>query len=278
MKVLKETSYDYNMEAEKAIQKYRKRDKTHWKHRIALAHRLVADHVSPRITEVDSSKIVVADIGCSIGTFAIEFAKQGYKTFGIDFDPQAIKIAQQLSREEGVDPEFICGDIAEWREGLPQIDIAICFDIFEHLHDDELGALLQSLRRNLSRRGSLVFHTFPTQYDYLLYSRPKFRYPILPFRNLSSGKFERLLKIYACMVDIVFLLKRGKTYKEFIEKDGHCNPTTRERLEKILRRAGYKIILLETSQIYSYKYSIQEKFKAQSIADRNLYGVAVPAG
>jgi SAM-dependent methyltransferase len=275
MNIIKETSFEYGKDYQLIqAEKYRNRDNNHWKNRIELAQRLIDRHVLSRI-ENKIEQITAVDIGCSIGTFAIEFAKSGYQSYGIDFDNSALDIARQLAKEENVSPEFICGDVSNWSDSFPNIDIAMCFDIFEHLHDDELGSLLTSIRRQMSKDGSLVFHTFPTQYDYIFFG--KFRYPLLPFTYFASSKFFNVIvKIYSRLLDIGLLLKKGVTYKESIKKYGHCNPTTIERLTEILHRAGYEIKFIESSNLYDFKYSIQQQFSHQSISHRSIYGVAVP--
>jgi 2-polyprenyl-3-methyl-5-hydroxy-6-metoxy-1,4-benzoquinol methylase len=74
-----------------------------------------------------------------------------YQCYGIDFDPIVLEIASQLAKEENVSPKYVCGNIADWTSAFPPIDIAVCFDIFEHLHDDELGSFLTSIRKQLSK-------------------------------------------------------------------------------------------------------------------------------
>lgn len=77
-------------------------------------------------------------------------------------------------------------------------------------------------------------------------------------------------------MDAVLLFKKRQTYADLIASEGHCNPTTAERLGNILRRSGYEPALLETAQLYTYKEKLRRPFKGQPIADRNLYGVAFP--
>jgi len=256
--------------------KYRNRNSNHWKLRIELARDLVEKYVLPKYQGRPKKDIVLLDIGCSIGTFAIEFSKLGYRSYGIDFDSSALDIAKQLSDEEGVTPEFICGDVSKWDKDLPPVDIAICFDIFEHLHDDELGSLLASIRSRFSGKGALVFHTFPTQYDYIFYYKRYLSYPILLFKNLPRSVFDRIVKAYSSILDALLLLKTGKTYKEMIGHDSHCNPTTGERLTEILKRAGYEVVFLESSNLYKNGSHVQKRLRKQPIAFRNIYGVAIP--
>jgi SAM-dependent methyltransferase len=271
--------YEYGREYQlKQAEKYRNRKNNHWKIRIELAQNLITQYALPGIRGKPKKDIVVVDVGCSIGTFAIEYAKLGYQSYGIDFDPIALEIARQLSEEENVSPQFVCDDISWWNNNFPAIDIAICFDIFEHLHDDELGSFLTSIRKQFSKEGVLVFHTFPTQYEYIFFNKPYRRYPMIPFRHLSPSKFMKSVKIYSYMLDILSLLINGKIHNDIIKYYSHCNPTTEERLRDILMRAGFEIIFLELSNLNFYQSdkSIEEKFSNQPITYRNLYGVAAP--
>ncbi len=170
----------------------------------------------------------------------------------------------------------MCADIASWDVDFPSIDIAICFDIFEHLHDDELGSFLVSIRKQLSENGALIFHTYPTQYDYIFFKKRYLSYPLIPLRNLSESRFDSMVKLYACLIDALLLLCRGKSYKDMITYSGHCNPTTRERLTDIFRRAGYEVVVIESANLYNKKSGFHKRFHKQPITFRNIYGIAEP--
>jgi 2-polyprenyl-3-methyl-5-hydroxy-6-metoxy-1,4-benzoquinol methylase len=277
-KVPKATSYSYGHDYQlEQIEKHRSRHINHWQPRIALAHKLIDQYVLPRFVNRLPNSIQVLDVGCSIGTMAIEMASRGFRTYGVDFDASAIAIAKKLCLEEGVTIEFHQGDVAEWGDTLGlKFDFALCFDIFEHLHDDELGAMLQSIRRQLSDEGALVFHTYPLQYDYIFFSRKIITLPLYPFRKLSPECFERIVKVYALVIDMVLLMSTGKTYRERNEKIAHCNPTTKERLNIILQRAGYEVTFIETDNIFPFHIKIKKQFLGLPISHRNLYGVAYP--
>jgi len=273
----KETSNAYGLKYQtKQANKYRQRNNNHWKHRIKLAQDLVEKYVNPKFSHMSKNDIVVVDIGCSIGSFAIEFKKLGYQSYGIDFDKDAIDIAKELAKEEHVEPEFVCGDVSTWSENFPKIDIALCFDIFEHLHDDELGAFLSKIITNFSENGMLVFHTYPMQYDYIFYHDKYTKYPLIPFKNINPNIFNKFLKIYSSLYDIYSIIRFGKTHAESIKLDTHCNPLTLERLSDIFNRNGYDITYIDTSNLYNFKPSIQQQFKKQPFSHRNLYGVCIP--
>jgi len=273
MKEHAEYGRDYQLEA---ADKYRNREKNHWKIRIKLARELVEKYALPRLCNKPKQDIIIVDVGCSVGTFAIEFAKLGYKTFGVDFDDHAIEISQKLSVEEGVTAKFVKGDVSVLNDMIELVDIAICFDIFEHLHSDELGSFLSIIKKRLSANGCIVFHTFPTYYDYIFYRAAYRRFLPLLFRKLSINNFNRIVKTYSLFIDIYLILKTGRSYSERISHERHCNPTTEERLTQIFMRAGYELICIRSDNIYQYKKLIQNKFVSQPITYRNLYGVAIP--
>jgi 2-polyprenyl-3-methyl-5-hydroxy-6-metoxy-1,4-benzoquinol methylase len=275
----KPTSYGYGEEYQlEQVEKHRHRRENHWRPRLALAHQMIDEFVLPRLGK-PPSEITSLDVGCSIGTMAIEMALRGFRSYGVDFDRAALRLARELAAEERVTVEFFEGDVAEWRaEGLRSIDIALCFDIFEHLHDDELGALLQTIRQKLNPNGALVFYTFPLQYDYLFFSRDWLHWPLLPLARLPASAFEKLVRGYAAILDAGLLLVTGSSYKERIKKLSHCNPTTKARLAGILERAGYSIAFLHTRNIYPFKPHVVRRFDNQPIAHRNLFGVAYPQG
>jgi 2-polyprenyl-3-methyl-5-hydroxy-6-metoxy-1,4-benzoquinol methylase len=271
------SGYSYGVECQlRQKSMYMNRHKNNWRRRISLANSLLENYSTPYLKGKSKNSIVVADLGCSIGTFAIEFAKKGYKTYGLDSDPTAINIAKELAEEEKVNPTFICQNILLPNWNMPLIDVAVCFDIFEHLHDDQLGVLMQNIRLNMAENGVLIFHTFPTRYDYIFYSTRNWYKPLIPFRNFQPNTFEIITKSYAKILDIALLLKRGETHAESIANDGHCNPLTLKKLERLLSRSFYDIIKIDTDQLYPNKIKIQKIFQKHPIAYRHITGAAVP--
>ena len=217
-------------------EKFRGRKHNRWKVRCDLAHRLVDEHALPRLARARSGEpepgaVTVLDVGCSIGTFAIEMAHRGFNAFGVDLDETALTIARELADEEGVSPGFVLGDAADFSQSHGEIDIAIAFDIFEHLFDDQLGAMLVALRRQLAPGGSLVFHTFPSELDYLLFWGDERAAAFLePFKDAEPAHFDRLVKTYAAMRNAWEVLNTGQTHSEKIAPTSHPNPLSAERL------------------------------------------------
>lgn len=276
--LLKSTSYTYGKDYQlEQVDKHRNRKTNHWVRRIGIAHELIDKYVLPRFKNKANEEVVTLDVGCSIGTMAIEMASRGFKAYGVDFDQSALDIAADLAKEENANVTFFNGDVAEWQPDInEEMDIAICFDIFEHLHDDELGGLLQSVRRKLQKNGALVFYTYPQQYDYIFFGRPILHFPLIPFKYFSSSTFNKVTKAWAALLDFFYIIGSGQTYKERIKKYSHCNPTTIDRLKDILERSGYTVPFIDVETIYPYQANIVKRFSKQPITYRSIFGVAYP--
>lgn len=263
-------------ELEKIPEQYRQRFGRHWTYRRDLANHLLLEYALPRFKDKAPKDTVVLDLGCSIGNFTAAFARQGFQTYGIDLDQDALDLAGKLAYEKLVHPTFIQADVATLEIDVPPIDLAFCFDVIEHLHDDQLGTMLYQLRRKLNMRGCLVFHSWPTEYDHVFHNKSFLRYPLIPFAWLSAKHFNVITKIYANLVEITLLLRKGVTYREKNSNLSHCNPLSKERLRGIFTRAGYEMLILKAENLYPLEKSSLKFFAKQPIAFSNLYGVAVP--
>jgi 2-polyprenyl-3-methyl-5-hydroxy-6-metoxy-1,4-benzoquinol methylase len=276
MTKIKTTSYEYGSDYQnKQVSKYKNRANNHWQERINIFYKLLDEFALPLFENRKKSEITVVDIGCSIGTFALEAGRNGYNSIGIDFDKEAIEIAEKLAIEENVQAQFICGDVSSDIDFKKEIDIAVCFDIFEHLHDDELGILLQAIKKRLSKNGVLLYHTFPTKYDYIFFGRSIIHIPLIPFSLFGVKTFTKITKMYALIIDFFLLLFKNKTYRESIKTSPHCNLLSKENLSEILNRTGFENKSIEVSQLYNLRKKAQNRFRKQPISYRNLYGVAV---
>ena len=90
------------------LEKFLNRQNNHWGNHISLAKKLVAEHAPKK-------DATILDLGCSIGTFAIEFALDGYNTIGLDLNHEALKKAEKLANELGCNPKWICENAGSFK-------------------------------------------------------------------------------------------------------------------------------------------------------------------
>ncbi|NMM45583.1 class I SAM-dependent methyltransferase [Rhodospirillaceae bacterium KN72] len=280
--VPKETSYEYGAKSqEKMLKKYLNRANNHWSERIQCAKDLLESYARPHLGGRENADIFVVDVGCSVGTFALEFSRDGFRTVGVDFDKAAVAIAEDLAKQDSLGATFRCMDLADWQgNDLPAIDVAVCFDIFEHLHDDEIGALMLSLRRAMAPNGRMIFSTTPTQYSYL-WSGAGMRVKVTRFlaysmRWLSRGAYEKWIMLLDALVNIAMILKYGKTRTQLLKRDKHCNTLTLERVRDILLRANWQVDAIETCNLHRERFHHLKKLERHPITHTHILGAATP--
>lgn len=130
----------------------------------ALPERLAHAFKMARLEPSDE----VLDLGCGRGEIAIEAARLGCRAIGLDYSPDAVRIARQAAAQTAWASRptfFLANADGEWPiEG--KFDVVFALDVFEHLHASELRRLLALVRSRLKPGGRLVFHTSPNRYYY----------------------------------------------------------------------------------------------------------------
>lgn len=102
----------------------------------------------------------VLDLGCGMGTFALEAARLGADALGVDPAPAAIAVARDLAQKLGyARAAFLEADAAELPVTAETFDVVICADLTEHLDDETLSAILTESRRVLRPGGRLALYT-----------------------------------------------------------------------------------------------------------------------
>jgi SAM-dependent methyltransferase len=79
----------------------------------------------------------VLDLFCGAGRHSLELARRGYVTTGIEFNPDYLKIAKELSEIENNAPQFIQGDVRRVDFGVSYAAVVIMFHSFGYFSDEE---------------------------------------------------------------------------------------------------------------------------------------------
>jgi ubiquinone/menaquinone biosynthesis C-methylase UbiE len=127
-------------------------DEEHWWY--VGMREIAAALLGPRLVAPDQSLL---DAGCGAGGFLAWAAGLGSFTrvCGIDVSTEAI----ELARARVPEAELHVGPLHELPFEREAFDLAVCLDVLQHLHEDELERSLRELRRVLRPSGTLLVRT-----------------------------------------------------------------------------------------------------------------------
>lgn len=102
----------------------------------------------------------VFDVGCGTGTILRAIAAEGVECTGLDVTPEMIARARMLSKEEGLEIEWIVGDARTMDMGRSFRFIFMTGHAFQHLLTDaDMRAFFDRTREHLLDDGCLAFET-----------------------------------------------------------------------------------------------------------------------
>jgi len=174
--------------------------------------RIYLYHIKKKIKEVFGNRAIhIFDAGCGQGRLSIPLAMDGHKVMGMDFTPEAIKLAKKYEKEKNVEIEFILGDLEKDinKIGSSKFHCVISTEVLYMIKDyknviNKLTFLLEP--------GGLMFISL----------RPRLYYVI---QKLINGYIS----------DSHDLLINKKTYIN----DGFLNCLSKDEIEKIMQTSGF---------------------------------------
>jgi predicted RND superfamily exporter protein len=109
----------------------------------------------PRFFNASRAVRIIIDIGIGYGVPACWLLErfQDAKVYGIDPDPERVRVASMAIGERGV---VQCGNAPDVPTPPEPADAAIILDVIHFLNDDDLKMTLERIRRNLNHEGILV--------------------------------------------------------------------------------------------------------------------------
>jgi 2-polyprenyl-3-methyl-5-hydroxy-6-metoxy-1,4-benzoquinol methylase len=134
----------------------------------------------------------VLDVGCDKGYGAAYLASKGANVIGVDANVEAIEFAAQYCL--GRQLECVCADALSLPFADGFFDVAVAFDIIEHIRDCD--RFLLEAKRVLNRSGIFLCSTPNIESHFSLF---------MPSDHVREFKADELLKLIGAHFDVVAL-------------------------------------------------------------------------
>ncbi len=232
----------------------------------------------------DGRPLRILDVGCGIGSGALEFALEGHQAWGIDVLDCMIERGRQVAESLGLADRvhLLTGDIRRLDKHFEPafFDAVVACDIFEHLDDQSICQVLDGLRKVMRPGGTIVVQTSPCRYYYWFDpTRRKMICLLAPLAWLP----DRLFTAYVRWLEGFLLRRLRSEHTRFYRHEpGHINCMDHTHLRGLLERAGL-------TQVHTFAVNAHPGFKDEgclkaawtkrlfgrkSVACRNVFGVA----
>lgn len=97
------------------------------------------------------------DIGCNWGRWSIAAAQKGFKTIGIDPSLDAVLAARRVSKQLGVETNFVVGDARFLPFATDAFDVVFSYGVFQHFSKENVKISLDEAVRILKKDGKTLF-------------------------------------------------------------------------------------------------------------------------
>lgn len=117
----------------------------------------------PEIRLPPSAGEHLLDIGCNWGRWSIAAAKKGYNPVGLDPSLNAVLAARRVSKQLGVEADFVVGDSRFLPFATNSFEIVFSYGVFQHLSKDNVHISLDEAARVL-KTGHKGLFQMPNKY------------------------------------------------------------------------------------------------------------------
>ena len=188
-----------------------------------------------------SRPLRILDLGCAIGCHAIELARRGHETWGIDVLPAMIQRGRELADSLDLTQRvhLFEGDVRRLETYFSEqfFDAVVACDIFEHLDDQAIRQMLAGLKRIMKPGGMLVVQTSPTRHYY--WFEPT-RWKLLALLVPMAWLPDRAFTAYVNALERGPLRRnRGEHVRFFKHEYGHINCMDHVHLGRLLIEGGF---------------------------------------
>jgi len=119
-------------------------------------NRIKLDYVLNKTRRFLKPSLSACDIGLGEGYTLEKFYKSGLKTTGIDISKFMIEFLGKKFEKNNQDIELIAADISKIEIDENRFDIVTCFDVLEHIPDENLKAAMINIKKSLVNGGLLI--------------------------------------------------------------------------------------------------------------------------
>ncbi len=100
------------------------------------------------------------DLGCGTGTNVITLARNGWQATGVDFQPKAIRQAQEKARQAGLTADFHLDDVTRLKGISGPFDLILDLGCFHSLPHSMRLVYIRNLDRLLAPGGTFLLYAF----------------------------------------------------------------------------------------------------------------------
>ncbi|HRG87433.1 MAG TPA: methyltransferase domain-containing protein [Chitinophagales bacterium] len=117
-----------------------------------------ADYVIAFIKKHHPKATTILNLGCGTGKHDTHFTKAGYRVTGVDMSENMVGIAQKNAKKNGINADFVCGDIRTVRLKKKFDVVVSLFHVmsYQTTNADVLNAL-ETAKTHLAKNGLLIF-------------------------------------------------------------------------------------------------------------------------
>lgn len=95
----------------------------------------------------------ILDLGCGDGRHLKYFANQGYKMYGLDISPTALRMAEEWLAEDGLSAEFACNDMTDIPWPNDFFEALVCVQVINHHYVEGIRKTFHEIYRVLKPGG-----------------------------------------------------------------------------------------------------------------------------
>jgi 2-polyprenyl-3-methyl-5-hydroxy-6-metoxy-1,4-benzoquinol methylase len=147
------------MDQQKQTLEYFNNNATDWNTKASSSQFSVIDNRHNAVLAVIEGRVdegSFLDVGCGTGQLAIEVAKRGWSSVGVDYAESMIELCKSNNRKDRGKAEFRCSSIFDFDLKSDSYDVVSAQGFIEYISLDELDAFLAKVSKCLKRDGSLA--------------------------------------------------------------------------------------------------------------------------